>query len=82
MRPVYVRQKENHEPGTTPTFWASVDRGNGKPTWVSETFFDRNGAKRAARALIALIGPDVPVVFSYCAGEVGPGCDVVVETIR
>lgn len=72
MRPVYVRQKERHAGNGSPaTFWVSVDRGNGKPTFVSETFFDRNNANRAARSFIALLDPHLDVVLLRWVGTVG-----------
>ena len=71
MRPLYVRQHEEHPSDKPSTFWVTMDRGNGKPTFVSETFFDRHGAKRAARAFIALLDPELTVVFSYWTGRVG-----------
>lgn len=71
MRPIYVRQHEAHRDGWTSTYWVTVDRGNGKSTFVTETFFDRSGAKRAARSFIALMDPSLPLVFSYWTGRVG-----------
>lgn len=71
MRPVYVRQHEAHPIERPSTFWVTVDRGNGKPTFVSETFFNRSNAKRSARAFIALLDPELEVTFTYWTGRVG-----------
>ncbi|GAS98851.1 Gp62 [Mycolicibacterium canariasense] len=69
-RPIFVRQQENHDV-SPPTYWYTVDRGNGQPTLVSETYVDRSGAIRAARATIALFDPRITVQFSYWRGRVG-----------
>lgn len=70
-RPVYVRQHEDHTEGKPSTFWVTVDRGNGKPTMVTETFFHRGNAVRAGRAVIALLNPELTIEFTYWTGRVG-----------
>ena len=71
MRPIYVRQQENHPVDAESTFWYTVGRGNGQPTLTSETYRERSKAIRAARGTIALFDPERDVVFTYWAGRVG-----------
>lgn len=82
MRPVYVKQHEAHLEGWTSTHWCTVERGNGKPTWVSETFCDRAGACRAAKNFIALLDPAIPVEFWRWVGPMSGESRLVTERIR
>lgn len=71
MRPIYVRQHENHPVDGAATFWYTVSRGNGQPTLTSETFSARSKAIRAARATIVLFDPERVVEFTYWTGRFG-----------
>lgn len=71
MRPIYVRQHENHPVERASTFWYTVSRGNGQPTLTSETYRERSKAIRAARRTISLFDPELKVQFTYWTGRVG-----------
>ncbi|AQT78293.1 hypothetical protein B1R94_02155 [Mycolicibacterium litorale] len=67
-RPIRIDQRENGQGD----YWYTLRGGNGANTTTSKMYDTRDGAKRAARGIIAAITP-APVVFQYWSGPTTVG---------
>lgn len=84
-RPLRIEQRENDRGD----YWFVLRGGNHQVMTVSEMYPTRDGALRAARRHIELIDRELPLVFSYWAGDRKPrpsadslSCTMVTERIR